>query len=86
MSAADVLWQQVADASDELAHLIAGIPAGDYGYQPAKETHAELREAAALLDQAISLLQRALDREEPLYSQHMDLVEAANASAGRPLN
>jgi hypothetical protein len=75
-----------ADASDEIAYLIAGIPAGDLGYQPTEESRAEMRESAALLEQAISLLQRAFEREEPLYSQHMDLVEAANASASRPLN
>ena len=71
------VWQKAADASDEIAYAIAGIPAADVapGFKHMAETCTELRQAAALLKQALALLQRCMDREDPRYNAYMDRVE-----------
>jgi hypothetical protein len=61
------LWQRAADASDEAAELIAGIPGGDDGYQVTAESVDELRQAATLLEQATTLLRCASEREVQRY-------------------
>jgi hypothetical protein len=55
-------WQQVSDASDRIAELVDEIP-GWEGYQLAAATCSELRQAAALLQQAIELLTASSARE-----------------------
>lgn len=70
-------WQQAADASDEAAELIAGLPGGDNGYELTPESDQELRQAAALLEKAAELLQRASERECPRYSAWCDEHEWA---------
>jgi hypothetical protein len=56
-------WQLAADASDRIGKLITEIPGWD-GYEYLSETQDEMRRAAALLQQAIPLLERASEREE----------------------
>ena len=41
-------WQRLADASDEIAHVVAGIPGGDHGFTHTAETRKELQQAARL--------------------------------------
>jgi hypothetical protein len=55
-------WQQVSDASDRIAELVDEIP-GWEGYRLAVATYSELRQAAALLQQATELLTAAAARE-----------------------
>jgi hypothetical protein len=56
-------WQIVADASDRIEKLVTCIPGWD-DYEHSGETLNELRRVAALLRQAIPLLEQAADREE----------------------
>jgi hypothetical protein len=55
-------WQLAADASDEVANLICDIPGWD-DYEYLAETEADLLRAAALMQQAVRLLERAGKRE-----------------------
>jgi hypothetical protein len=54
-------WQLAADAADRIAELLDDIPGWAYEY--AEETRDELLQTAALLQQAIPLLERARGRE-----------------------
>jgi hypothetical protein len=56
-------WRLAADVSDRIGKLLTEIPGWD-GYEYSGETHNELRRAAALLQQAIPLLEQASEREE----------------------
>jgi hypothetical protein len=49
-------WRETADASDRIAKLITNIPGWD-GYEHSRETQEKLRVAAALLNQALPLLE-----------------------------
>jgi len=55
-------WRLVAKASDRIADLVTDIP-GWNGYEYSDETQSDLQRAAALLRQAIPLLEKASDRE-----------------------
>jgi hypothetical protein len=57
-------WQQAADASDRIGELLTDIPGWD-GYDLLEDTQAELRQAAALLHQAMGLIAQAAAREVP---------------------
>jgi len=55
-------WPLAAANSDRIAKLLTEIPGWD-GYEYADETQEELRIVAALLQQAIPLLEQAGQRE-----------------------
>jgi hypothetical protein len=59
-------WRLAAAASDRIGKLMTEIPGWD-GYEYSGETQNELRRAAALLQQAIPLLEQASERESRRY-------------------
>ena len=73
-------WQRVFEASDEIGTLVLAIPGGDYGFTHTAETTNQLHQVALLLEAAVPLLQRVLDREEPRCSEHMERHEARRAA------
>jgi hypothetical protein len=77
---AETDWKRVFDASDEIHDLAMDIPGGDYGFTHTAKTSSELHQIALLLEAALPLLQRVLDREEPRYSEHMERHEARRAA------
>ena len=56
-------WKLAASASDRIGELMSCIP-GWADYEHSGETLGELRRAAALLQQAIPLLEQASERED----------------------
>ena len=55
-------WRLVVGASDRIAKLITDIPGWD-GHEHSRETQEELRIVAALLEEAVPLLEAAAKRE-----------------------
>lgn len=84
MSAADTdvdVWRQARDDVEELADAIANVPAFE-DFDLTEESSAELRRAAALLQEALPLLRQAAERESPRYLAHEERREAAEAERG----
>lgn len=77
---AEADWRRVYDASDEIHDLAMDIPGGDYGFMHTAETSVEMHQIALLLEAAVPLLQRVLDREDQRYSEHMQRYEARRAA------
>lgn len=73
-------WQLASDLSERIAGLMDDIPAGEDGYESGDEIQRELREAAALLEQAAAHLRLVREREAPRYDRWLRRREGAGLS------
>jgi hypothetical protein len=72
MSAGEGIWGEVAALTDDLQHIVAGMPGDDLtaGYRMSPETRAAFERARPLLEQALGLIEAVQDREELRYAEY----------------
>jgi len=70
---------EVLELTQTLYSLVGGIPADDLepGYRLMPESVFDLRRASELLTEALSILERVADREDPIYSAYCHHLEEA---------
>lgn len=83
MSAGDGIWSEVAALTDDLEHIVAGMPGDDLtvGYRMSQETRATFESARPLLERALEFLEAVQDQEELRYAGYCEVYEEAQGHA-----
>lgn len=83
MSAGEAIWGEVASLTDDLQHIVTGMPGDDLtaGYRMSEETRAAFEGARPLLEQALELIEAVQDREERRYVEYCEAHDEAQGHA-----